>query len=560
MKSGAGFRLIAVLLAIVFVGEFFWFDRFGSRRVTSIYPRWNDQIQYLTEAYSGYEFARQHGWGAGLWHSLTNPSAQGTLHDLGAVLAFSVAGPSRSAALALNMLALIAWQAALFFSVARCTRNKTVATLAALLPLALAGPWENVPGSAYDFRLDHLALCALGISSAVAVLTDGFRHRFWTLAFGLCVGFTLLTRFITGTYFAVLLAIYLVSVAVGGGRRQRALNLLGATLLAAAVAGPILWLNRESVWNYYYIGHYIGPESAIRNQNFGVLRSLGFVFRWLGERHLGPFFGLLCAGLGATLAAMRSITKSAPGGPDDSGSVSIGTKPLLTSGLAFLFAPALVLTLHPQKSEVVLSALVPGVVLIATAMLNALYPQLGRRDGRRVTPGSVIGILGCASALAFFTQRQVRAIEHPWTLASAREVNLTADHIFRTSEASGLNRPRVAVDNITDAFDARVLRVVCYERHHVERDFEMKLPNGIGEPKAEDVRQAVAESDFVFLTGNDIAPGSYPYDRKLAEMRPELRMWCEAHMRFVRTFQFGGVPITLYQRRELVSPPGTSLQ
>src|SRR5687768_14592583 len=40
------------LLAGIFALEFFAFDQWGARRHTSIYPRWNDQIQYLSESYT----------------------------------------------------------------------------------------------------------------------------------------------------------------------------------------------------------------------------------------------------------------------------------------------------------------------------------------------------------------------------------------------------------------------------------------------------------------------------------------------------------------------------
>src|SRR5262245_22012108 len=95
--------LFPALLLALFAIEFILFDQFGSHRHTAVYPRWNDQIQYLSEAYTGYEYARVHGLAAGAWQTLVNPSAQGTLHDFAALFAFTIAGPSRSAALALNM-------------------------------------------------------------------------------------------------------------------------------------------------------------------------------------------------------------------------------------------------------------------------------------------------------------------------------------------------------------------------------------------------------------------------------------------------------------------------
>src|SRR5882724_6790368 len=186
-----------------FAAEFAYYDLQTSRHYAWVYPRWNDQIQYLTECYTGYEYRLTHGFWRGVWQTLVNPSAQGTLHDFLAVSAFSVVGPSRSAALSLNMLALISWQGVLFFAVNRTTRSRPLAWAAALLPLCLSWPWNGWAGSTADFRLDHFGMCALGVTLAVALLTDGFRSRPWSALFGLSVGWTLLTRFITGPYFVL---------------------------------------------------------------------------------------------------------------------------------------------------------------------------------------------------------------------------------------------------------------------------------------------------------------------------------------------------------------------
>ena len=274
------------LLLALFGAEFFLFDKFGAHRFTSIYPRWNDQVQYLGEAYTGHENARIEGLVLGLWQALTHPSAQGPLLDTLAVGLFAFTGPSRSAALALNLLALVAWQAALWFAIDRTTRSRALAFAAAALPLALAGPWSDIPGSAYDFRLDHFAMCALGVASAAALLTDGFRARRWSMVFGVAVGATLLTRFLTGTYFFLIFAAALAWILCGEDKKRRAANLVLAAGVAAALTAPIFWLNREWVWEYYYIGHYVGPESAIRNQHFGLGQSLAFV--WHPARAASP--------------------------------------------------------------------------------------------------------------------------------------------------------------------------------------------------------------------------------------------------------------------------------
>ena len=526
---------VALLLAC-FAGEFFLFDTHASRAQAKVYPRWNDQIQYLSESYTGYEFARAHGLATGLWQTLVNPSAQGTLHDFAAVIAFTLAGPSRNAALALNLVAFIAWQAALYFAVGCRTGSRSLAWAAAALPLCLRGPWQNIPGSATDFRLDHLAMCALGVTCAAALLTDGFRSRRWSVAFGAAVGVTLLTRFLTGTYFVLILVALFGWMLCGQDKKLRAVNLALAAAIATALAAPIFWINREWVWNYYYIGHYVGPESAIRNPHFGVGQSLAFVWDNLTQRHLGAAFGWIAA-LGAVVLAVGARYARAP-----------APRGWWTLGALFLLAPALVLTLHQQKSEVVIGALAPGVILLVIA----LWAELQRRCALRWLPPVFAMSVVVASAW-YYTSRQLGPTGDEAARDHIQKVAAVADYVFARSQAAGLKAPRVAVDYITDCLDGQVMRVVCYERHHVWVPFDMTLPISIAEPAEAEVMERLANSDFVFLT-EDAAAGGFPFDQKLTAMRPQLRAWCDAHLRLVDRFALIGRRMVLYQRREIPLP------
>ncbi len=527
------------LLLGVFVLEFFLFDQFGARRHTSVYPKWNDQVQYLSDGYTAWDNARTHGFVSAFRETLTNPSAQGTLHDTAALLAFQLAGPSRSAALALNALALIAWQFALFIAVVRISGRASVAFTAALLPLALAGPWENIPGSAYDFRLDHLAMCALGVASATALLTDGFRSRSAAMIFGAAVALTLLLRFLTGTYFVVIFAGLLAWIVSTKERRAYSANLAWAALVTFVLAAPFFWINRAHIYEYYWIGHYLGPESSIRNQNFGAGRSIVFIVQALAGRHLGGFFGLVAL-LGAIGLALGRGGREAR-----------GVRVTGVVGLIWVFGPALVLLLHQQKSDVVVSALVPGVVLLVVA----LWLRVARARGD-VLPVVTLAINGvvCTLILAFFVQRQLRPADAPATFAHIRQVNTVADTLFARIQATGLERPAIAVDYITDCLDARVLRVVCYERKRVWLPFETTLPTGIAEPEFNEVRERLERSDFVFLS-EDGPEGIYPYDRKMIALRPELRAWCEANLVLTQRFDLLDRRMALYQRREFALAP-----
>ncbi len=519
---------LAVLFVLLAV-EFSVFDQIGARQHTKVYPRWNDQIQYLTEAYLAHEHAKEHGLLSAIRLTLTNPSAQGTVHDLYAVLTFAIAGPSRSAALAINMLALIAWQVALFFTIRRLSASAWMGLLAALLPLALVGPWRAAPGSAFDFRIDHLLMCTLGVTTCVALLTDGFRSRRWSLAFGLAVGVTLLTRFLSGTYFALIFVGALVWILFGPDRGRRSANLLVAGAAAFLLTSPVFWLNRDWIWNYYWIGHYVGPESAIRNQNFGLGQSVDFIARFLQGEHLGSFFIVVAVVASVVVLRLRQSPSPAARGS------------LEFIGALFLLAPALILTLHAQKSSVVLGALVPGLI----ALLVGIWIRwLGRGTEARVFPLIVVALTFLCTI--HFVRAQSAPVFDPASEAQLRHVTRFGEVLASRAAAAGIASPRIAVDHVTDAFDGQVLRVTAYERIESWISFQMTLPTGIAEPTEAEVMERLQASDFVFVTID--SPGvNFPYDRKLAEMNPRIQAWCREHLVEAERFTLHGRTIALYQ-------------
>lgn len=536
-RGGRGWGLLALVL--LFAAEFVWFDTQTSRHFTWIYPRWNDQIQYLTESYTGFEYLKAHGFWAGLRATLVNPSAQGTLHDFGAVLLFCVAGPSRGAALALNLFALIAWQAALFVAVRRGTDSRPLAWAALALPLALRWAWSAAPGSAVDFRLDHLALCALGATLACALLTRGFRATGWSAIFGAATGFTLLTRFLTGTYFTLILLGLVIWILIGDHRLRRLGNLLLAVVIAAALAGPFFWINRDWVWNYYMIGHFTGPESAIRNPNMGLSTSVAWVWHHLSQNHLGPFFWWL-AGAGTTLLALGFNRDRVP-----SPEVRAPGSDWWVPGALFLLAPALILTLHQQKSEIVVGALAPGAVVLVLALWAQVLPR------QRFPWAPALLAAGCLVATGTtFVLRQLPPAGDPGVLAAARKVNALADYIYLRSQAAGLKNPRVGVDQVTDSLDGQVLRVICYERKQDWVPFIMTLPTGIMEADEALIMERLANSDFIFLT-EDGSNGNWPYDRQLRALLPKTKAWCDEHLKLVERFEIFGRRMVLYQRPEI---------
>lgn len=544
------------LLGLLLVAEFLLFDVMTSRHHAWVYPRWNDQIQYLTEAYTSYEQARQHGLWAGLREAILNPAAQGTMHDIAAVLVFSVAGPSRSAALSLNMLAFLAWQCATFVAWRHVSGRWTVAWCGAGLLLCLHVLVDVSQGSPVDFRLDWLACCAVGLVACAGLLTDGLRHTGWTVAWGAAVGLAILTRFMTAAYFGamfVILVAALLSGLLSAAQRRQNMGRLGRLLLAGAVASfvclPLLWRNREWVLNYYWIGHLTGPESAIRSPEFGLGRSLSFVLHdALWQMHLGPWFVWTAAGALAVLGAgalWRRCTTSGERKPPP----ALG--PTLWLGALLFLIPVTVLTLHGQKSLHVESVLIPGILTLLLSALTALDHRLaGVPSPWHRLPALVAIAVVLVGGIHFATQL-MRNPHSPEFVASARKVNEIADYLHATSRAAGFTTPRVGVDQITDCLDGQIMRVICYERQRDWMPFMMTLPTGIAEDREEQIWERLSQSDFMLLTDEPGVQGFWPFDHQMRRLYPSLKAWCDSHLRPVEKFQLFGRAMTLYQRRDL---------
>ncbi len=525
-------------LVLLLTGEFLLFDQLGARHHTWVYPRWNDQVQYLTESYLAYEHARAEGLLSALRLTLVNPSAQGTLHDTFALLVFSLAGPSRSAALSLNMLAFLGWQLAAFLWIRRSTSSTSAAFTGILLLLTLAGGWQPMPGGAFDFRLDWLATCAMGASLAACMATDRFSRTLPSTLFGLAVGLTLLTRFLTGSYLLPIYLVLAVSCSLSPGRWPRLGNLLLSGLVALLVAGPVFWINRQIIHTYYIYGHFTGPERTFRPPGMDLLPGLEWMWHRILHQQVGTPFIWVAA---ATLLAAVAAALFWPRRSDEREFNRIPETPWLLPPLAFALVPVVILTLHPQKTPQVLGIVLPGVAcLVIIPTVRAL--ATGRARVRWGITASVAVV-----SLALFLVRMARDPHPPGFRAEVQRVAFAADLIVAESKRAGLISPRVAVDRITDSLDAQVLRVLCYERHRHWYPLIMTLPTGIAPEDPALIWERFEHSDFVFLT-REGGVQHFPFDRQLSGMRPEIWQWAEATLTPLADLPLSDSHMVLFQR------------
>ncbi len=510
-----------------------------------IYPRWFDQVQYLEEAYQTYEFSLLHGFLPALRGAFLDTAPQGALHQVLGLAAFTLCGASRDAALTLNMLGFLALQAATFLAAWKLTRSAGIGWLAAGLLLALACPWSGGPASVVDFRLDWLAACTYGIALGCAMAGSQFRSTPWAVAFGCAVGVALLTRTLTGVYFALIFLALLLGLMAGRDRGRRGARLLLSGLVAAAIAGPVLWHKRQAIHDYYWVGHVSGPEHALRDAHLGFVRSVGWILARVFFTEVGIaaiLLGLVAIG---TLLALRppAALRTGPAAPfREPARFDWGI------ALVFFLAPVGVLCAHPAKTSP------PSTVALAPVVWLMV---LGAARAARGTKPVDLTRIGAGAAAAGLVICGVLAATHRPTsqaLADSRKLDAIVDYLYYRTQECGLRHPRVAVTLVSGALNADAFSVIGYERHRRWMGFTPTLPSGPFEVAPGTVEHLLEQSDFVFLLGTDDTV--LPFDRQMMRRFAQTRSWCDSHLTHRADLEALGFSVSAFERPKLAQLRG----
>jgi len=542
-SPGRDARRQVFALAVVSIAELLSFCLAVHKHYAWIYPRWFDQDQYLLEAYNAYEVARLHGFLQGAAAAFGYHSPQGALHAFLSLLVFEIAGPSRLAALSINLLGLVALQLASFCAVLRLSRSYPLGWAAVAVIATLNVPWSGVWGSATDFRLDWMASCAFGVALAVGLMGRGFKSTPWACLFGAAVGVALLVRFLTAVYFCGILVVLLGWLLTEPDRLRRCARLLLAVLVAAGVAGWTFWKCRSGIISYYWVGHYGSPEAVVRNTHQGSFGSV----TWMAAEILFHQVGIcaLCLGLGLLVYFMFS--KRVLGGEaraNVSGMASLRDSWILAA--IFFAVPTLVLLTHPEKSE-------PPADIVAPAALWLVFIgwiSLSRWLPRRVVWRACAAV-SVAGAIVFGCY-QVRQTATSELSSEYRDVNALADFLYFRSQEAGIERPFVAVTAMSDSLNADAFRILGYERHGKMLPFAVMFPTSILEVPRSAVFDRLSKSDFVCVVTR--FPAAWPIDRQMALLTPDLLRWCDANLSHDGDIETREFAASIYERKNMDRP------
>jgi hypothetical protein len=522
------------LLAAGLIAQTLLFHSYVAREVAWTYPVNWDQTSALTRAYTGFEEALSKGvlpsWFS-IWvghHAAENPN--GILQPLQASIFFLLLGPSREAALCINLFYFLCWQIAAVFTVLFLTRRYEFALLAWGLILSLGSPFMSVSGM-MDFRLDFSAMCLFGIWICIAIASGLFLDTRLAMLSAIPAALTILYRYMTSAYlatifggFLLLTLVLLFSAKPSSDRRvalmRRARNILISGFIVVVLTGPSLWVSRKA-WMSYYLDTHL--DRRVWGAGGSFFEGISIYIRALVVYHLGSTFFLSIAVL--LLLGIMNLRKRQR-------ILSSDHRAVLLDHLVFLLLclgiPLIALSLYPSKQSGVAGILVPPVIGIGIAVAIWLAGPQSTSDRSRFTRGLLWAL--AASPLLFATYHQLTS----WTKSflprehreDLRQIVEMYDQIGRFCEQMHWQSPRISTDYLDDYITegAGVLVPVYYERHGWLFKVQHRLGAGVFHVTREEALADIRNSDVVLLTNDLSGPvPALPFNQDIRAIRPVLR-------------------------------------
>jgi len=258
LRTVRGELAVAAILLSTLALHVEWLVRFRRGYLTE----W-DESGYMQYALNNFDALHDHGVVAFL-RAVGNRGTFGPLLPLVTALSY----PIVTRGIIGSLLVVVAFFALLVLATYGLARRLGSERWALVAALAVAA----VPGVTDYSRLFHFAVPATACMTAALwtlVASDGFARRGWSVAFGLLVAMTLLSRTMTVAYLPGLALAALVAVPPGLWR-SRVRNLVLALLALFVVAGP--WYGRHAHDVYHYLfGTGYGAEAAAYGPRYAFL-------------------------------------------------------------------------------------------------------------------------------------------------------------------------------------------------------------------------------------------------------------------------------------------------
>jgi hypothetical protein len=473
----------------------------------------------------------------------------------------ALVGPSRQAALDINIGAALVW---LMASSVLVTRRWGPGTALCYLGLLLSAITLSLgPGGPYDFRLDFATTCLWGV--LVAFIATTHSSGGWgTYVLATALGLALLaTRLVAGFYLvpfgaSIALISALAPSAYGAARARWRWSIVAGVWAIAMVI--ILASNLEGFADYYIRGHVTGGEAQVRRLTTGLasLRDdLLFYPRRVLADHLGGAFIVVAAIWFLVAIGIRILLRGNPAGNETSAPDSQQQSWwwLAVAGMA-IAVPYAVLTVSAQKSSPVAGVFVGPITILIVGAL-----ALAARERARPSVSAALSALGVLTvSFALLSQwRQsgvnIRGLPDRGQLAGLTQV--VADLAPWLTERSGQS-PMLSMDAHHVEISSTTIQVSIYERTHSWIDLRGgRLGHGaIEQPFTRDeILDEARQSDVLILTDRP-APWvpAYPADTSVRDHHAVLLSYAREHMLLHQARTVGGITFWTFVRPRLSEP------
>lgn len=536
-------------LIIVLEALLFWRI---STQVAMSYPSAFDQTAYLTVSYRLFEAMRIGNFRPIVNFIVGSGAPNGVSFPIQGALLSLLLGAGRVSLLSLNFIYFAALQVVLFQTVRWKTGNSRLAFVAIAL-LLCQSTLPYMAGGIFDYRIDFAAYCTFGIWTCFVLRSDLFKNRRWSAAVGFTTAWLMSMRFITGAYFAPIMAVIFFFLIIRYGRsksffrkaayRLRIYNFFIAAGIPALLVLPLLWFHRSAIYTYYFVGTVTGPEKYIRALEFGIKSTadaLTFYPKSIMIQHLGGKFLLAISILFAATFLLTIIARSG------------GAKRLrpqlhnLVTVLTAILVPIGVLTAVISKSPIVGSIVCVPILLLAVLVCSApldAWPPRQRSDPaarsflRSITQTLTMALLLIVATATFIIRLNGQpAFSYPKD--DLRLFNEVEDFAASYAIDNNFLNPALAVDHVGEALNAGTMNVAAYERFGKITDFQQKLGAGIVRIDRDTALKQLEESDIIILTDFDLPNAwAYPANESMRNYWNDLWAWSNSHRILGKVFR-----------------------
>jgi hypothetical protein len=559
-QSIRGWLIVGLLLVI----QFGLFYQFAQREVVWAYPTNYDQNVDLMGSYVTYENVLTDGFLPGLLDGLLIPSPRGTLLYPQASILFLLLGPSRMSALTLNFAYFALFQCVFVWSLRWLATRWSIALLGLGLLLTVTTPFFWV-GGLMDFRIDFIAFCLFGVLICLVIRSRMFASWRWSLVVGAVATLLILSRLLTIVYIGGIFGLFFLflcarlwlqrrDLIVYRSLKQQLYSLLMAGCVIFIICMPYLWYNRKNVVDYYIVGHIVSSEKEFRAQAMGVFNltdSILFYPRSVIFDHAGMTFMILTALV--IIVSCLFFWKYMKYTQQDLGKSRLDVKSTYFFVITSIIVPYTVLTIDVAKSPVVGDIIVPSLlwfVLITVITLSKIYDNRSDYPVKLYALNALTILVLCFGLYTQFEELSKRGRLNG-NRADVEKVLQLHNSLFRYIRELNQEKTVISTDKTTDYFNNSVLKSVIYERHGVLLNTQSALGSQPFTPVTlTEAVDLLETSDFALMTISDGMQSSFPFDRSIQTIQPELMAYCDQHFLPLEYFRFFNRDMILYTRLE----------